>query len=269
MMIFQQIRGATSIITFGEKRFLIDPFFARKGSLPPVPSPLNDFANPLVELPLPVEEITAVDAVIVTHMHHFDHFDQAAAEALPKAMPVFTQNEREAEEMRALGFEHVTALCPDGVEFCGVTLYHVEALHGAGEQAARNYAAVGLDPEACGVVFRAQGEETLYLAGDTVWFPAVEEALVSFRPGVVVLNAAWAQFHDGTPILMGPEELARVAAVAPGARLIASHMDAVNHARLDRSSLRAFVESRGLQDRFLIPEDGEILILSSSPAENC
>lgn len=59
---------------------------------------------------------------------------------------------------------------------------------------------------------------------------------------------------------MGPEELVRVAAVAPGARLIASHMDAVNHARLDRAVLRAFVESRGLQNRFLIPEDGEILI---------
>lgn len=62
---------------------------------------------------------------------------------------------------------------------------------------------------------------------------------------------------------MGPEELVRVAAVAPGARLIASHMDAVNHARLDRAVLRAFVESRRLQNRFLIPEDGEILIFFS------
>ena len=59
-------------------------------------------------------------------------------------------------------------------------------------------------------------------------------------------NAGWAQLYDGEPVRMGPEELVRVAAVAPGARLIASHMDAVNHARLDRAVLRAFVESRGL-----------------------
>ena len=37
---------------------------------PPIPSPYNNSPNPLVELPLPVEEIVSVDAVIVTHMHH-------------------------------------------------------------------------------------------------------------------------------------------------------------------------------------------------------
>ena len=42
-MEFQQIRGATSIVTFGGLRFLIDPFFAPKGSTPPIPSPYNDF----------------------------------------------------------------------------------------------------------------------------------------------------------------------------------------------------------------------------------
>ena len=51
-MEFQQIRGATSIVTFGGLRFLIDPFFAPKGSTPSSPSPYNDFPNPLVELPL-------------------------------------------------------------------------------------------------------------------------------------------------------------------------------------------------------------------------
>lgn len=52
------------------------------------PSPYNNFSNPLVELPLSASEIIAVDAVIVTHMHHFDHFDDHAAKALPKTMPM-------------------------------------------------------------------------------------------------------------------------------------------------------------------------------------
>ena len=154
-MTFQQIRGATAIIDFKGSRFLIDPFFARKGTLPAVPSPCNYTPNPLVELPLPVKDIVAVDAVIVTHMHHFDHFDEAARDALDKELPVFTQDESEAGDMRAAGFKHVTALTPEGVEFCGVKLYRTSALHGAGEAAERNYAAIGLPSKACGVVFEA------------------------------------------------------------------------------------------------------------------
>ena len=260
-MTFQQIRGATAIIDFKGSLFLIDPFFARKGTLPAVPSPCNNTPNPLVELPLPVKDIVAVDAVIVTHMHHFDHFDEAARDALDKELPVFTQDESEAGDMRAAGFKHVTALTPEGVEFCGVKLYRTSALHGAGEAAERNYAAIGLPSKACGVVFCAEGEKTFYLAGDTVWFQGVVDALATFRPEIVALNAAWAQFYDGTPILMGPEELAAVAASAPYAKLIATHMDAVNHARLDRAHLRDFVRKNGLEERFLIPENGEIVRL--------
>ena len=77
-MKFQRIRGATSIITFVGKKFLLDPFLADKGTLPPVPSPRDATPNPLVDLPLPVASIVDVDAVVVTHMHHFDHFDAAA-----------------------------------------------------------------------------------------------------------------------------------------------------------------------------------------------
>lgn len=261
-MEFQQIRGATSIVTYAGKRFLIDPFFAPRGSTPPVPSPFNDTPNPLVELPLPVAVIVKVDAVIVTHMHHFDHFDDHAAGALPKALPMFVQNAQEAEDMKAKGFENVTALADEGVAFGGVTLFRTEALHGAGEQAAKFYAMAGVPGEASGVVFRADGEPTFYMAGDTVWFEGVAQALDGFRPDVVALNAAWAQFYDGTPILMGPEDIETTALHAPEARFIATHMDAVNHARLDRGGLRAFLKERGLERRFRIPEDGETVSLA-------
>ena len=260
-MIFQQIRGATSIITFHDVRFLIDPFFAPKGSLPPVPSPVNMLPNPLVELPLPGENSVDVDAVIVTHMHHFDHFDDAARRALPRTIPMFAQNGEEAEDMRKQGFTQVTALTDEGVVFHDVALRRTEALHGAGEQAARNYAVFGLPSQACGVLFQAEGENTFYLAGDTVWFAGVADILERFRPQVVALNAAWAQFHDGTPILMGAEELAVVAERAPQARIVATHMDAVNHARLDRAGLRAFIAEHGLEARVLVPDDGESIRL--------
>lgn len=261
-MLFQQIRGATSIVTFHGVRFLIDPFFAPKDTFPPVPSPYNEFKNPMVPLPLEVEELIKVQATIVTHMHHFDHFDPFAAEALPKDMPMFTQSETEANDMRALGFKNVTALTEAGVNFKGVTLHRTPALHGDGVTAAYYYKKFSLPSETCGVVFQAEDEKTFYVAGDTLWFSGVEQSIKQYQPKVIALNAANAQMYDGTPILMGAEGLEEVALAAPDAVLIGTHLDAVNHARVGRKELKAYAQAHNLMDRLYLPEDGEILNLA-------
>lgn len=258
-MNFQQIRGATVIVTFANKRFLIDPFFADKGTIPPVPSPYNNSNNPLVELPLPTDKLVAVDAVIVTHMHHFDHFDEAARDAIPKDKPMFTQNVNEAEDMRQLGFSNVTALTDKGVSFGGITLFRTDAAHGLGEVSDNNYKEFGLPADASGVVFMHPDEKMLYIAGDTVWYPGVKNAINMHQPEVIVLNAALAAFPDETPILMGTDGLYEVAIAAPTAAIIASHLDAVNHARIGREEIRRFVEEKRLTEKVYTPEDGEVL----------
>lgn len=261
-MQFQQIRGATVIVTFAGKRFLIDPFFADKGTAPAVPSPYNNSPNPLVDLPVAIDKLVTVDAVVVTHMHHFDHFDEAARDALPKDMPMFVQNESEAQDMRGLGFKNVTALTDDGVSFEGITLFRTDAAHGLGEASDNNYKAFGLPADASGVVFKHPDEKTLYIAGDTVWYEGVAKAVHTHQPGIIVLNAAQAAFPDETPILMGTNGVYEVVKAAPGATIVASHMDAVNHARLNRLELKNFVEQRGIAEKVLIPEDGETLSFS-------
>ncbi|CAK7033778.1 MAG: hypothetical protein DESF_01417 [Desulfovibrio sp.] len=258
-MKFQQIRGATVIITYGGKRFLVDPFFAEKGSAPPIPSPYNNFPNPLVDLPVSVKELVSADAVIVTHMHHFDHFDEIARDAIPKDKPMFTQSDNEAEDMRNLGFKNVTPLTGDGVLFSGITLFRTDAAHGQGESSDKNYKAFGLPADASGVVFKHPDENILYIAGDTVWYEGVKKAISRHQPGVIVLNAALAAFADETPILMGTDGLYEVVKAAPDAAIIASHLDAVNHARIGREEIRHFVEKQKLFDRVYIPEDGEAL----------
>lgn len=258
-MKFQQIRGATVLVTYGGKTFLVDPFFADKGSTPPIPSPYNNWPNPLVALPVSVKELMSADAVIVTHMHHFDHFDQAARDAIPKDKPMFTQNEGEAEDMRTLGFKNVTALTDNGVAFDRVTLFRTDAAHGQGEASDKNYKAFGLPADASGVVFKHSDEKTLYIAGDTVWYEGVKKAIDKHQPEVIVLNAALAAFPDGTPILMGTDGLYEVTRVAPAAAIIASHLDAVNHARIGREEMRRFVEEKKLTEKVHIPEDGAIV----------
>jgi hypothetical protein len=258
-MKFQQIRGATVIVTFAGKRFLIDPFFADKGTAPAVPSPYNNSPNPLVALPVAIDKLVTVDAVVVTHMHHFDHFDEAARDALPKDMPMFVQNEGEAQDMRGLGFKSVTALTDGGVSFEGITLFRTDAAHGLGEASDNNYKAFGLPADASGVVFKHPDEKTLYIAGDTVWYEGVKDAINKHQPGIIVLNAAQAAFYDETPILMGTDGLYEVVQAAPSATIIASHLDTVNHARIGRKEIRKFIEEKLLTEKIYTPEDGESL----------
>lgn len=100
------IRNATLIVEYGGKTFLIDPMLAEKGTYPPFPNSIRqDQNNPLVNLPISVEEIIAdVDAVIVTHLH-LDHFDDAAKQALPKDIKMFVQNEEDAAVVKEAGFK--------------------------------------------------------------------------------------------------------------------------------------------------------------------
>ncbi|WP_229716733.1 MBL fold metallo-hydrolase, partial [Salinicoccus roseus] len=110
-MNIQHIRNATLVMDYAGKRFLVDPFLAEKGTLPPFPnSARQDQNNPLVSLPTSIEEvISGVGAVIVTHTH-LDHWDDAAKDALPKDIKLFTQNEADKEEVGNAGFTNIEVL---------------------------------------------------------------------------------------------------------------------------------------------------------------
>lgn len=57
-MLFQQIRSATAILTFGNIRFLIDPWFAPKHYYDPLPvAKTKGRRFPFTDLPMPVQEI--------------------------------------------------------------------------------------------------------------------------------------------------------------------------------------------------------------------
>ncbi len=111
------------------------------------------------------------------------------------------------------------------------------------------------------MVFSHPAEKTLYLAGDTVWNAQVEQALQRHQPEVVILNCGDAQVPGLGSIIMGKEDVAAVYQAAPQATLIASHMEAVNHALLSRHELRDYIGKQGMATRVLVPEDGESIVL--------
>ena len=251
-----QIRNATILIEFGGFRFLVDPVLANKDSYPGFPGTYNEHLRwPKVDLPLPIYEIIDVDAVIVTHTHE-DHLDEAAMEAIRKDIQVFAQHENDAQLIRSAGFTNVNILTENSA-LGGVSLIKAPGRHGSDKAIAAIGQRLG---EVCGVIFKSGDEKTLYLAGDTIWNQYVENALLNDSPDVVILNSGDAQIPGLGPIIMNKEDVYEVFKAAPQATLIASHMDAVNHAALSRAELRDYSAKTGMIDRLLVPEDGETLI---------
>ncbi|GGI45167.1 hypothetical protein GCM10008018_10740 [Paenibacillus marchantiophytorum] len=89
-MKLQLIRHATLRVQYADFTFLIDPMFSPQGSNPPIIHTANERRNPLVELPVSIAEISAPDAILVTHLHG-DHWDEAAMATLNKEMQIFCQ----------------------------------------------------------------------------------------------------------------------------------------------------------------------------------
>ncbi len=110
-----------------------------------------------------------------------------------------------------------------------------------------------------GVVFVAAGEPTLYIAGDTIWCPEVADVLTACKPDLVVVNAGAAAFLSGGPITMTAEDVGRVCRAIPSARVIAVHMEALNHCALTRDMLRRYLSREGLAERVAVPDDGAVL----------
>lgn len=252
---FQEIRNATIKLEYGDVTFLIDPMLGAKGAYAAAPGAFNEqVRNPVVDLPIPADDVARADAVIVTHLH-VDHWDEVAQKLLPKHMPIFAQNAEDAQRIRATGFTDVRILTSES-EFKGVTLSRTEGQHGSDATMAVRGKQLG---SVSGVVLQRPGYKTVYVAGDTVWNAHVEQAIARYRPEVIVLNAGYVRFKDiEGSVIMGKEDLYRAAQAAPGAYIVASHLEALGHATQSRKELTNYITAKQLDaTRVLVPDDGQ------------
>ena len=263
-MQIKQIRNATLKVTYAGKTFLIDPWLIGKGKFGSfadvpgfpfhTPDPVKEqIPMPIFELPEPVEKILdGVDYYLITHIHP-DHIDMDFASGkvgapLNKKVTTFAQDETDAAAIKNSGFVDVKILSENSFTVDGITLTKTPARHGT------------IKPmcDACGVIFQAENEKTLYIVGDTVWIEGVEKTLKKFNPDVVVMNCCAAEFVDNGRLIMNDEDVESVAKTVPAAKLVITHMDNVAHASITRHSMRGLLAKRGVKNYFM-PEDGEVL----------
>lgn len=249
-MKLQLIRNATMKIEYGGKTFLTDPMLSPKGAI-------RSFAgiaeNPTVDLPVPVDEILqGVDAVIVSH-NHPDHLDEPAVAGLNKTMPVFCQP-RDDSFLVENGFRQVFPISSKHT-WEGIDFSRTGGRHGQGE--------IGkLMGEVSGFVLQASGEPTLYWAGDSIWCDEVKEAIEHFSPDVIITHSGGATLPGHDPIIMTGEETISLSKAAPDARVVAVHLEALDHCTVTREGLRKMRDEASIPDsRLVIPEDGETVNL--------
>ncbi|MBN3522029.1 MBL fold metallo-hydrolase [Algoriphagus lutimaris] len=244
------LRHATLILEMNGKKLLIDPMLSEKDAMDPIRNCGNDIRIPMVELPIPRSEINTMisemDAIVITHLHR-DHWDAPAKNLIPNNKLIFCSPNDE-ENLRNQGFENVQNI-ENNFSWQGIEIHRTSGQHGTGD------IGKSMGPVS-GFVFKHQ-KDSIYLAGDTVWCEEVENTLTNHRPKVTILNAGGAKFLTGDPITMTSSDIVKVHEKLPDTKIIAVHMDTINHCFVTREILFEELKAKDLDNKISIPKDGE------------
>jgi L-ascorbate metabolism protein UlaG (beta-lactamase superfamily) len=222
------IGGPTVLIEYDGLRLLTDPTFDPPGEYQGPHSPVKHVKT---EGPaFPIEQVGPLDAILLSHDHHFDNLDNSGRTLLDRVDVTFTTTSG-AERLGG----HAVGLAPFETRSfkgrSGQTLYvtATPARHGP----------VGVD--AGDVVGFALGVEEpgdlMYITGDTLWFEGTAQVAARFSPKVVVLYTGAAEPRGRYHMTMGSEDALEAAAAFPDATLVAVHNEGWGHLRESQDQL--------------------------------
>ncbi|CAM1344833.1 MBL fold metallo-hydrolase [Tenacibaculum amylolyticum] len=248
------IRNATMIIESSNKVILVDPMLGKKGTASP-PFTLFRYKpkrNPILDLPNNgMEIINKTTHCLITHLHP-DHLDKEGEKFLRKKnIPVIcsVKDKKELEKRGLNVVQTVNYWKPSS--FLGGTIEGIPAEHGYG--LVRKIAG-----NVMGYYMQLPNEQSIYLSSDTVYTQDVDKVLTAYKPDISVAACGRAQLDFLKPLLMTMEDITRFIKNAPG-KVIANHMEAVNHCPITRTQLQEELAKQGLSQKTLIPKDGGMM----------
>jgi len=251
------IGGPTALIEVGGFRLLTDPTFDPAGSeYPTAVYTLRKTQGPA----LGVDDIGEIDAVLLSHDHHFDNLDVSGRAMLASARRVLT-TPAGAERLggNAAGFEpwkSIELRAPNG-ERLRVT--STPARHGP---------AGGDRGPVTGFVLQSNGENeaAIYLTGDTVWYEGVAEVARRFTIGAVLLFAGAARVRVAGPahLTFDAHDAVEFARAIPDAVMAPLHYEGWEHFSEGRAELERAFREAGLTSRLRWLPRGEARELERS-----
>ena len=252
-MKIHHIRNATMVIETNEAVILVDPMLGKKGILPPF-SFIRFKARKNPTVPLPEQTNALLEKVthcLITHTHP-DHIDMAAERFLIKNNIPVSCSVLDEKTFRKKGLNIVSTIQYwKETSFLGGKIEGIPAKHGYG------FVSKPMG-NVMGFFIQLPNEPSIYISSDTIYTNHVDKVLKEYKPAISIVAAGAAQFDIFKPLLMTVKDIVKFIENAPN-KVIANHMEAVNHCPTTRKQLREILLEKNLLQKTYIPEDGELI----------
>ena len=249
------VGGPTALLEWHGLRLLTDPTFDPAGTVYELPGyALTKTQDPA----LSAEEVGRVDAVLLSHDHHFDNLDHAGRSLLPGAGSVLTTS---AGATRLGGnatglapWESIELPAPDGATIRATATPARHGPAGGDRGPATGFALTALEDPG----------NAIYFSGDTVWYEGVEEVAERFPISVALLclGAAKVSVAGESPLTLTAREAVEVAHAMPRALIVPLHYEGWEHFSESRTELEAAFAAAEIGDRVRWPRRGEPVAVS-------
>ncbi len=255
-MKIHHIRNATLVIETKTNVILVDPMLGDKGTQ--LPFSLFRFKarkNPIVPLPENCNSILEkVTHCLITHQHP-DHIDKEAEQYLIRKNTPVTCSIKDAKAFTKKGLNVIGSVVYwKKSDFLEGSITGVPARHGYGFVAS-------LMGNVMGYFIELPHVPSVYISADTVYTEAVDKALKEFQPSLSLVAAGTAQLDIGQPLMMRVDDVVKFVKNSPN-KVLANHLEAVNHCPTTREGLKQRLVDEGLDHKVFIPDDGDVVDIS-------
>jgi L-ascorbate metabolism protein UlaG (beta-lactamase superfamily) len=251
---FTRIGGPTALVELAGFRLLTDPTFDPANTSYPTPVyTLEKRTGPA----LPADGVGPLDAVLLSHDHHFDNLDHGGRALLARVPRVLTPSAA-AKRLggTARGLEPWQSVELPGTDG-GLRVTATPARHGP--------AHLDRGP-VIGFVLEPAGRKgpAVYLSGDTVWYDGVAEVARRWSIAVAVLfmGAARVDAVGPWPLTMTAEDGVAAARAMGDASIVPLHFEGWSHFSESREEIDAAFAQAGLAGRLRWTEAGRPLTLA-------
>ena len=246
---FTYIGGPTALLELGGLRLLTDPTFDPAGEeYPTAVYTLRKSAGPALQ----PGELGRIDAVLLSHDHHFDNLDRAGRGMLASAGTVVT-TPAGAQRLGgpAVGlapWQHVDLTATDG---CVLRVTATPARHGPAGGDRGPVTGFALAPA-------GSPNDVVYLSGDTVWYEGVAEVARRFPVRVAVLFMGAARVREVGPahLTLTADEAVEAARAFAGATIVPLHYEGWAHFSESRATIENAFARAGLHERLVFVPPG-------------